>query len=147
MGLNPHCVQTSHSVLNWNFSSTSPHFLIITPDPLVIWGCVYTLWSGLKIIYNFHVDYFPWICPVSVSWDFRNHRQSGTDSAQKVKRNRRTYHFEIQPNLKRSRSILHFWPNCFRSSVMELILTLAPKPKFLSSFGWNLHFHAVFGSL
>jgi hypothetical protein len=73
---------------------------------------------------------FPESAPVSDSWDFWNHRRSETNSAQKGKRNWKTCHFEIQPNLKRSWSILHFWPNCSRSSVPELILTLAPKSNF-----------------
>jgi hypothetical protein len=93
-------------------------------------GCVYTFRNVSKLSTTFMLIVFPESAPVSVSWDFWNHHRSKTDSAWKSKGNWKTCHFEIQPNLKRSWSILHFWPNCSRSSVLELILTLALKSNF-----------------
>jgi hypothetical protein len=47
-------------VLSRNKSQQHPQLTeIITSDPLIVCGCFYTLWKGLKSIYNFRVDCFP----------------------------------------------------------------------------------------
>jgi hypothetical protein len=130
---NPKFSHVSRSVQNW-ISATSQ-----TPDPCVLWGCVYTFWKCFKIIYNFHVDCFPWICPSFRQLGFLKSSSVRNRLCPKtVKQIWKACHIEIQLNQKGSWPILHFWPNCSRSIVPEQILNLAPKLKSLYSFGWNM---------
>jgi hypothetical protein len=127
---NPKFAQVSWYVQNW-ISVTPQVPEIITPDPWVVWWCVYTFWKGLKIIYNFYVDCFPWICASFSQLGFLKSSSVPNRICPKtVKWNWKTCHFEIHLNQKGSWPIHHFWPNCSRSSVPELILTLAPKLNF-----------------
>jgi hypothetical protein len=32
--------------------------VIITPEPLVGWGCIFAFWKGPKFLYHFHIVRF-----------------------------------------------------------------------------------------
>jgi hypothetical protein len=46
------------------FSAAPQLAEIITPEPLIVWGCIYTFWKGLKNYYHFYIGYFSWFCTI-----------------------------------------------------------------------------------
>jgi hypothetical protein len=130
------CPETGNST----YTSWLPK--IITPGPFVGRGCVNTLWKGIKVIYNFFVDYFSeiyivWGQKLVLWWLLTPDRfypkvQNWTEKVADL---------ISRPNLKGSWAMLHFWPNCsfshFSNKILPLLRNLIRFPSFkLNSALW-----------